>query len=102
MDWRRNMGVKTENKHFQFIEQKPQKEQKVGLRSEMETDLDSVIAELNDVWRHSGYTIEDIRLEERKRAGELDQQMTRSANSGDLSGFKEALNEWKACWMPEL
>ena len=28
MDWRQNMGVKTEKEHFETYEQKPQKEQK--------------------------------------------------------------------------
>ena len=124
MDWRQNMGTGKENEHFNSYPQYPHnpqysnnqqekgsftditditdKSRKVkNMGVDFEAGVDSTVAELNDVWKRSRYTMEDIPPENRKRAGELDQQMTRCANAGDVPGFREALHQWKVCWIPK-
>ena len=124
MDWRQNMGVKKENEHFNHYAQYPHNPQYSNNQQEkgsftditditlkggkvksmgvdFEAEVDSTVAELNDVWKRLGCTMENIPPDVRKQAGELDQQMTRCANVGDASGFKEALHQWKVCWIPK-
>jgi hypothetical protein len=72
-----------------------------GSEKAFEANVDKAVAKLNRLWAEAGTTMDDISLEARHRALELDQQMTDKANAGDLAGARVALAEWQKCWMSE-
>jgi hypothetical protein len=65
-----------------------------------EADMDRVVKELNLLWAETGCEMSDIPRGQRRRALELDEEMTHRANAGDLQGARDALRKWKACWVP--
>jgi len=70
-------------------------------KCDFDTETDKAISELNEVWKGRGLTMESIPIEQRHRALVLDAAMTQAANDGDVGRFREALQRWKACWMPQ-
>jgi hypothetical protein len=69
------------------------------LRS-FEREIDLVVGELNKAWSASGCEMEDIPQERRDRALELEEDMTQAANAGDYQKARDALEQWRVCWMP--
>ena len=64
-----------------------------------EADVDAAIRDLDRLWAESGTTMDDIPLETRHKALQLELQMTRAANAGDMAGARAALKEWQQCWI---
>jgi len=67
---------------------------------DFDAELDAAVQALNEAWRLHGTEMEDIPIETRRRALELEARITQAANQGDVSGFRDAVSQWKRCWMP--
>ncbi len=69
-------------------------------KCDFDTETDKAISKLNQVWKGRGLTMESIPIEQRQSALVLDADMTTAANVGDVTRFRDALSQWKRCWLP--
>jgi hypothetical protein len=68
----------------------------------MDAEVDQAVHKLDQVWREHGTAMEDISIEKRQHALELEAGITKAANAGDVAGFRDAVSAWRRCWMPEM
>lgn len=66
-----------------------------------DAEVDATVLHLNRLWRIHATEMEDIDPDRRHRALELDAEMTKAANGGDLPSARSALREWTDLFTPE-
>lgn len=64
-------------------------------------EVDAAVLRLNHLWQIHATEIEDINPDRRHRALELEAEMTKAANGGDLTAARSALKEWANLFTPE-